>query len=146
MTDEVKKPYINLEDAQVLAYVNRYIQTWNKTEAYLAVHPESSRPSAMSNTYKYWKNPTVQATIRVIMDDLGMGNDEILATITAIARGDDKTNKANQLKALELLGKMKGMFMDRLDITTAGEKVSWQQIISREGSGITSDNIMVVDR
>lgn len=125
MTEET-----TLTNEQILAYVTAYIKTWNKTEAYLAVHPDCERPSAMSNTYRYWNLPAVQATLAVIMDDYLMGVDEIRAILSQMARGENGVNKANQLKALELIMKSKGMFIDRVDVTTTGQKISWEQIIN----------------
>lgn len=141
MTEEKReRPYDEMDNAQILVYLQKYIETWNKTEAYLAVHPESSRPSAMTNTFRYWRNPTLQASLKVIIDDLGIGNDELLAILTSIARGENGTNKANQLAAIKLIMESRGLLLHRTDITTAGEKVSWQQIIENEtGAKVGTD-------
>ena len=127
-----EKQYEEMENPQILLFIQKYIETWNKTDAYLAVHPDSTRAAAMSNAYRYWKNPTLQATLKVILDDLMMSNDEILAILMNIARGADKTNKANQLQAIKLIMESRGLLLHRTDITTAGDKVSWQQIINSE--------------
>lgn len=134
MTEEKieTKPYDELENPQILAFIQRYVETWNKTDAYMAVHPESSRAAAMSNSYRYWRNPTLQATLKVILDDLLMSNDELLAILMDIARGQKGTNKANQISAIKLIMESRGLLLHRTDVTTAGEKISWEQIINTE--------------
>lgn len=119
-----------IQTSDVLIYVTKYLETFNKTDAYLAVHPDSSRGAAMSNTWRYWNNKKVQAALAHILEDSLMGTDEIRATLTALARGGNGVKKAEQLKAIELIMKSKGMFIERMDITTAGKSLSWEQIIS----------------
>lgn len=130
MVEEVKEQ--ELDNAEVVTYVTKYLETFNKTEAYLAVHPDSTKISAMSNTFRYWNNSKVQNAIRVILDDALIGTDELKVILTSMARGEKGVNKANQLKAIELLMKAKGMFTERLDITTQGNAVSWQAILKGE--------------
>lgn len=136
--EEEKKPYDEMDNPQILMFIQKYVETWNKTDAYLAVHPDSTRAAAMSNAYRYWKNPVLQATLRVVLDDLMMSNDEILAILMNIARGTDKTNKSNQIAAIKLIMEARGLLLHRTDITTAGEKVSWQQIIENQGQQVQS--------
>ena len=45
-------------------------------------------------------------------------------------RARDTSNKQAQLRAIELLGKTKGIFLDRTDITSKGKSISWEQFIS----------------
>jgi hypothetical protein len=120
-----------LSDAEVITYCKKYLETWNKTEAYLAVHPESTRESAISNAPRYYNNPKVREVLAFLLQDKVMSIDEIVSRIAERAR--DSSNKQAQLKALELIGKTKGIFLDRTDITTAGQKVSWNQFINSEG-------------
>ena len=131
MTEETKLEFEEIEDEKVLTYCKRYIETWNKTEAYLAVHPSTTRMSAATNTFRLWTNPKVQATLQTLISDLVIGNDEILALLAERVR--DKSNKQSQLKAIELVMRSRGQFLDRTDITTQGQKISWQQFINNEG-------------
>lgn len=123
---EGKESY--LSDAEVETYCKKYLETWNKTEAYLAVHPETSRISALSNVTRYHNNPKIREYLAFLLSDKVMGIDEIVTRIAERAR--DSSNKQAQLKALELIAKTKGLFIDRTDITSAGQRISWNQFIS----------------
>lgn len=135
MTEEINEVAVEeevLDDSKITAFIIAYLKTWNRTEAYLSVHPESTRVAALSNSYRYWNNKKVQTALKLIMDDAMMGKDEIGAILTNLARGGTGIKKAEQLKAIELIMKSKGMFLDRIDVTTQGNKISWEQIISED--------------
>lgn len=137
--EEKRKRESFLSDEEVEVYCKKYLETWNKVDAYLAVHPESTRVSALSNVTRYHSNPKIQEHLAILMGDSVMGVDELIIRIAELAR--DNANKTSQLKALELMGKTKGIFLDRTDITTAGQKVSWQQFINSENGEVKKDSL-----
>ncbi|MEP0806260.1 MAG: hypothetical protein HRF47_12265 [Chloroflexota bacterium] len=123
---ETRESY--LSDEEVELYCKKYLETWNKTEAYLAVHPETSRASALSNVTRYHNNPKIREYLALLLSDKVMGVDEVVTRIAERAR--DSSNKHTQLKALELIARIKGLFIDRTDITSGGERISWNRFIS----------------
>lgn len=130
-----------ITDEEVEVYCKKYLETFNRTEAYKAVHPNCTHLSAVSNGLRYYKYPKIQEALAFILSDRVMTTDELILRIAERAR--DSSNKQAQLKALELLARTKGLFLDRQDITTGGQRISWNQFINSEGdirkdkSGIT---------
>lgn len=131
-----------LSDEEVELYCKKYLETWSKVDAYMTVHPDSTKISALSNVTRYHNNPKIREYLAIALSDKVMGVDEIVSRIAERAR--DASNKQAQLKALELVGKTKGIFLDRTDITTMGKSVSWQQFINSDGREVKQENGITV--
>lgn len=129
MTEERQKESY-LSDEEVEVYCKKYLESFSKVDAYLAVHPNSTRISALANITRYHSNPKIQEYLSSLLIDNVMGIDEIFTRLSELAR--DKGNKQAQLKALELLGRTKALFLDRTDITSRGEKLSWNEFINQK--------------
>lgn len=125
--EEIKERESYLSDEEVITFCKVYLQTWSKTEAYLSVHPDSTKESAISNAPRYFNNPKIREFLALILEDKVMSLDEVFIRLGERAR--DSSNKQAQLKALELLGRTKGLFVDRTDLTTQGKAISWTQFI-----------------
>jgi hypothetical protein len=126
MTEE-RESYLSNEEVEI--YCKKYLETWSKVTAYLTVHPESTRESALHNITRYHSNPKVIEYLKAMILDKVMGTDEIYSTLSYLAR--DNTNKQTQLRALELIGKTHGLFVDRTDITSKGDKLSWGEYLEK---------------
>jgi antitoxin component YwqK of YwqJK toxin-antitoxin module len=122
---------VRITDEEAEQYCKKYLETFSRTEAYKAVHPDCTHESAVANGLRYYNYPKIRDYLTVMMQDKLMSTDEIFKLLSDRAR--DNSNKQAQLKALELIGRTKGIFLDRTDITTAGTKISWNQFINSEG-------------
>ena len=118
MTEELDPKYI--------AFCEAYLKNWNATKAYMEVYPDSSYESASSNAYRVMGNDGVKEYLKNALAERIMTTPEVLARLADRAR--DETNPMAQLRALELIGKSQALFLDRTDITTKGEVLSWGEI------------------
>lgn len=128
MTEEINA---RIPDEEIEVYCKKYLETFSRTEAYKAVHPDCTHESAIANGLRYFNYPKVKEYLTVMIQDKMMSTDELFKILTDRAR--DNSNKTAQLKALELIGRTKGIFLDRQDITTQGQRISWNQFIQSEG-------------
>lgn len=119
-----------ITDEEAEIYCRKYLETFSRTEAYKAVHPNCSHETAVANGLRYFNYPKIKEYLTDMMQDKIMSMDELFKILTERAR--DASNKQAQLKALELIGKTKGVFLDRTDITTAGQKLTWEQFINSD--------------
>jgi len=125
---EVLEENTRITEDELEVYCKKYLETFSRTKAYKAVHPNCTHESAISNGLRYFSYPKVQEYLRAMLQDRVMTTDEIFTTLTERAR--DTSNKQTQLKALELLGRTKALFLDRTDLTTQGKSISWTQFVS----------------
>lgn len=70
--------------------------------------------------WRLYQEPDVRAAIDEWMEAQGMAANEILMRLTEIGRG---AHDATTVRALELLGKRYGLWTDKLDLTSGGEKL-----------------------
>ncbi len=119
-----------ITDEEAEIYCRKYLETFSRTEAYKAVHPNCSHETAVANGLRYFNYPKIKEYLTDMMQDKVMSMDELFKILTERAR--DASNKQAQLKALELIGKTKGVFLDRTDITTAGQRITWEQFINSD--------------
>jgi phage terminase small subunit len=117
------KPYERLTEKQKL-FIEYYLQTQNATLSAEKAGYKAKKKSdltAMATRVKQQLMPHIQARLNdskvrnAIMD-----TDEILATLSRIARGEEKdafgldTSNQDKLKALELLGKANQLYVERV--------------------------------
>lgn len=122
-------------------FADEYIISLNATQSYLKAYPEATYNTARTEGCKLLAEPNIKAYIDEQMakkqDDRIMKQDEILRTLTAIARGEatEQTLKGegngfqvlvdkgigakDRLKALELLGKRYGTFTEKIDVSVS---------------------------
>jgi len=105
-----------------IAFIEKYLQCFNATRAYLEVYPNSTYDSARKSSSELLAKPDIQEVLKARYSELVMTDDEYYALLTERAR--DTSNPSLQLKALELIGRTRGKFIDRQDITSAGQSIS----------------------
>lgn len=120
-------------------FADEYIISLNATQSYLKAYPNATYNTARTEGCKLLAEPNMKAYIDEQMakkqDDRIMKQDEILRTLTSIARGEatEQTLKGegngyqvlvnkdvgakDRLKALELLGKRYGTFTEKIDVS-----------------------------
>lgn len=120
-------------------FADEYIISLNATQSYLKAYPNATYNTARTEGCKLLAEPNMKAYIDEQMakkqDDRIMKQDEILRTLTAIARGeeteqtlkgegngfqilvDKNIGAKDRLKALELLGKRYGTFTEKIDVS-----------------------------
>lgn len=120
-------------------FADEYIISLNATQSYLKAYPKASYETAQVEGSKFLRKPIIKAYIDEQMakkqDERIMKQDEILRTLTAIARGeeteqtlkgegngfqilvDKNIGAKDRLKALELLGKRYGTFTEKIDVS-----------------------------
>lgn len=120
-------------------FADEYIISLNATQSYLKAYPNATYNTARTEGCKLLAEPNIKDYIDEQMakkqDDRIMKQDEILRTLTSIARGE-ATEQAlkgegngyqvlvnkdvgakDRLKALELLGKRYGTFTEKIDVS-----------------------------
>jgi phage terminase small subunit len=90
---------------------------WNGTKA--AIAAGYSKKSAGVMAHRLLKNPKIAEELEKRMGEIAEKTDveiaEIVAALRKFAFGGKKATNTEQLKALELLGKFKAMFTDRIE-------------------------------
>lgn len=120
------------------AFVQEYLVDLNATQA--AIRAGYSPKTAYRTGADNLKKPQIAEAISGAQQERGkrlqVDADEVLERLTAIARGEVRTEKATKfgvldlppdfgerIRALELVGKHLGMFTERVDVTSGGEKL-----------------------
>jgi phage terminase small subunit len=92
------------------------VNQWNGTKA--AIEAGYSPKSAGVMAHRLLKNPKIAEELEKRMGEIAEKTDveiaEIVVALRKFAFGGKKATNTEQLKALELLGKFKGMYTDRL--------------------------------
>jgi phage terminase small subunit len=100
------------------------------TAAYMIAYPGTTEESARVDASKLMAKDEIKEYIANKVAIMVMGTNEALIRLGVLAREAERD--ADKLKAIELILKTQGAFIDRHDITTKGEKISWQQFINSE--------------
>ena len=119
-TKPLTKPYEKLTQRQKL-FIEYYLQTQNATESCIKAGYSETEASSTGYMLKKQLMPYIEKRL----DDSKVKNaimdtDEILATLSRIARGEEKdafgldTSNQDKLKALELLGKANQLYVDKV--------------------------------
>jgi phage terminase small subunit len=116
-----------------IAFCEKYLQNFNATKAYQEVYKDASYETANANASSLLReNPEIKEYLKNRLAELVITSNEIVLGITSIARNPEEKT-ADRLKAYDMLAKINALYLDRMDVTTAGQKVSWEQIIKNEG-------------
>jgi phage terminase small subunit len=95
-----------------LRFIEEYVKDWNGAQA--AIRAGYSERTARAIASELLTKPDVQSAIKKSLPD----PDEVIGRIAAIARGQKPgVEIPHELKALELLGKAHGLFVDRQQVT-----------------------------
>ncbi|GAP07116.1 phage terminase, small subunit [Anaerolinea thermolimosa] len=118
------------------AFVDTYIagllgEKLSAPQAYLKVYRTKSLKVAGRESHRILQRPEVKEYIQQKMSELAMSGNEVLVRLAEIARNGTNTEK---LKALELIGKVHGLFTERVDVTSGGEKLSFKEFIQSYGN------------
>ena len=70
------------------AFINKYLECFNATAAYLLIHPRSKYDSARANSARLIAKDNVKGEIRARLDEAQMTADEALKRLAAMARAD----------------------------------------------------------
>jgi len=114
-------------------FCEKYLQHFNGAKAYQDTYKDASYDTARANASALLKeNPEVQEYLKSRLAELTITSNEIILGIAAIARNPEEAT-GSRLKAYDMLAKVNGLYLERMDITTGGNSISWQQIIKQEG-------------
>lgn len=104
------------------AFIREYLVDLNATQA--AIRAGYSKRTAYRTGADNLKNPQIAAAVATAQAERAkrteLTQDYVLAGLRGIA-DDDGQPAAPRVRALELLGKHQGMFVERVDHTTKGE-------------------------
>ena len=112
---------MNLQDTYKLSekqarFVELYAMYGNAAKAYREAYGVSNHSA--KNAYKLMKKPRIQKAIEAaksqMSDDFKLSKAYLVGLLRKIAEDEEKPDMA-RLKAIELLGKSIGMFVDRID-------------------------------
>ena len=111
-------------------FVQYYLETYNATQA--AILAGYSENSAHTLGWRLLQKVAIREEINRHVEIMGMGANERLATLSAIAR--DKAGKtSDRLRAIELLGKLAGDYTERREQSTnAYIRVSFDEVTGAE--------------
>lgn len=106
-----------LTDKQ-LAFCREYVVDWNGTQA--AIRAGYSENTANVIASENLAKPYIRAEITRLVDEhLGSERDEVRAMVVkelkAIGRDGEKVPVAQRIRAMELLGKFGGLFVERVE-------------------------------
>lgn len=120
------KPYEKLTQRQKL-FIEYYLQTQNAKESCIRAGYSENQATNTGTKLKQMLMPYMQDRLAEIqkkkdeeVQSAIMDTNEILATLTRIARGEEKdafgldTSNQDKLKALELLGKANQLYIDKV--------------------------------
>ena len=92
------------------------------TDAYMEAYPECTRDSAYACASKLMTHDIIKDYLKERMATMTLSTNEVLMRLAKLAQEADKDS--DKLRALELIGKTQGMFVDRTDITSNGQSMS----------------------
>ncbi len=87
-------------------------------EAYQFAYPDCNKKSASASGSRLLTYVNVKEYLKERISEMTMQTNEVLIRLGNLARNAEKDS--DKLKALELIGKTQGMFLDRTDITSGG--------------------------
>lgn len=115
------------------AFIEEYLIDFNGNQA--AIRAGYSKRTARSQAHRLLTNADIQAAIEKRINELSMSADEVIIRLTNIARNGLKSSRlrsSDVMKALELIGKHKGLFKERMDITSGDRPIKGYMVVSPE--------------
>ena len=105
------KDFEDLKDSHK-AFCKEYVTHWNKTKAYQTAYPDCSYDSARSASTELFANPSIQAYIEYIQEDLlKLCGISVLSNVTVLKEilENKESKETDRIKALEVVNKMLGL-------------------------------------
>lgn len=96
-------------------FIDEYLQDFNATQA--AIRAGYSEKMAYSIGWENTRKPEIAAEIERRVESLAMGANERLVSLAEIARYGKRDS--DRLRAIELLGKLAGDYIERTEVTAA---------------------------
>lgn len=103
-------------------FADRYLETFKVADSYQEAYPESKRDSSHANGTRLLKNEEVRKYLIEKFSEVLISTDELVAMLCNLARNGK--SEYTKIRAIELLGKSKGLWLDRTDITSGGERIT----------------------
>lgn len=107
-----------------------YLSTFSASGAYRLTHPDASTETCYVQGSKYLRKPKIRKMLAARLADSQMSADELKQRLADIARGESK----QALRALELIGKVHGIFIERRELDVKGT-LSWKDLITGGENG-----------
>ena len=105
----------------------KYIQTLDIEESYNHAYPNSTEASTMTSAYRLLRKQEVREYISELLDyyrpDIEAELGEIMSEVKKMAFSDS-TSDSTRLQALKMLGQSKGIFTEKVEVTTRDIVVS----------------------
>lgn len=101
-------------------FARLYVKYGNATKAYQEVYPDSSYDATRNSASQLLAKPHVKAEIKRIndniMDEVGLTKERLLEmTLETYAKAGMVYKTNDQLKAIEMLGRERGMFTPKVE-------------------------------
>ena len=110
----------------------------NQTEAYMKAYPDSSKEAACASASRLLTHAKVKEYIAKRMNEIAMTSNETLLRIANLARTSSKDS--DKLRALELIGRHQGLFLDRMDVTSQGKSISLADYLNGINQAVQEKN------
>ena len=123
-TDKV----IKLPNLRHMAFIREYLKTKNGTEAYCKVYPGVSRKNARIYASELLALPNVKAEIDAIKEEIKskykIEQEDLIAKLLHIADNTTTASPSISIAALKEIGRLAGLYIEKRDITSGGEKIN----------------------
>ena len=110
----------NMNENQ-MAFCEYYIESRDAKSSYMNAYPEAKSTSATSSGYRLLKQEKIYNYINALLNEYGpkirITNDELIAEVEKMAMNPD-LNSGQKLAAAKMLGQARGMFADKMEVTT----------------------------
>lgn len=110
----------NMNENQ-MAFCEYYIESRDAKSSYMSAYPEAKATSATSSGYRLLKQEKIINYINALLNEYGpkirITNDELIAEVEKMAMNPD-LNSGQKLAAAKMLGQARGLFADKMEITT----------------------------
>jgi len=99
-------------------FIHEYLICYNATRAAKLAGYRSTEGSLAVSGHRLLRKANISEAIRQHLQESAMTADEAIMRISAIARGGDGVGTGQQLKALQIVCKIHGLFTHRIEHTS----------------------------
>lgn len=126
-TETIKE--IKLPNLRHMAFIRHYIKSKNATESYIMAYGNHvSRKNARFYGYQLLTLPHIKAQLdeikQEIKDKYKVELEDLIAQLQHIANNTITASPNISINALREIGKLGGLYVEKKDITSAGEKIN----------------------
>jgi hypothetical protein len=125
---ETEVTKIKLPNLRHMAFIREYLKTKNGTEAYCKVYPGVSRKNARIYASDLLALPNIKAEIDAIKAEIKekykVEYEDLIAQLQHIATNTITASPNISISALREMGKLAGLYVEKKDITSGGERIS----------------------